>query len=89
MRKFDLSISAKVLLSAIANHSKNELCKSRAKMYLNPEESGVDIEMVKVIAKGEGSFMSACLSGDYSNAYRLADCSNRKALDTLNLSKLI
>lgn len=85
MRTFDLRISAKVMLSAVAEHSNNELCKGRAKMYLNPEESGVDIDMVRHIARGEGSFMSACLAGEFERAYRLADNSNRKALDTIKL----
>ena len=85
MNTLNLNIPAKVMLSAVAEHSKNALCKGRAKMYLKPEESGVDLDMVKHIARGEGSFMSACLAGEFDKAYRLADNSNREALDTIKL----
>lgn len=85
MNTLNLNIPARVMLSAVAERSNNELCKSRAKMYLKPEESGYDLDMVKCIARGEGSFMSACLAGDFEKAYRLADNSNREALDTIKL----
>ena len=71
-----LTDKSKELLESVARFSSNEICSARAKMYLNPPK-GVDVER---IAKGEGSFMSACLLGDFDLAYNLADGSNREAL---------
>lgn len=89
MDLLNLSNKSKALLNAVAKHSNNQLCKKRAEMYLNPLNSGVDLDMIKHIARGEGSFMTYCLKGDYKKAFYAADSSNRAALDTLKLEDLI
>lgn len=65
------------LLVAIANYSDNEICSSRARFML---DENVSLEDKKRVYQGEGSFMSAVIGGTFTEAYKKADGSNRKAL---------
>lgn len=65
------------LLVAIANYSDNEICSSRARFML---DENVSLEDKKRVYQGEGSFMQAVIGGTFTEAYKKADGSNRKAL---------
>ena len=64
-------------LVAIANYSKNDVCVSASLYYLSPD---ITRDEKKDNARGEGSFMSAILKGDFSLAINRASGSNYDAL---------
>ena len=71
--------TAVYLLETIALKSSNISCSSQARMMLESN----DLQTIKHIACGQGSFMSACQRGDIMKAIRLADSSNAEALEGL------
>lgn len=65
------------MLVAIANYSENEICRDRARFYLDEDNLVKDKEFMM---ENEGGFMTSVCFGDFTRAYRNADGSNRKAL---------
>ena len=65
------------MLRAVSMYSTNDMCKGRARMYLDEH---TDIDVKTSMRFGEGSFMSAVLRGDLLDAMRKADEGNYQAL---------
>ena len=65
------------MLRAVSMYSTNDMCKGRAMVYL---DEAIDVDVKASMKRGEGSFMSAVLSGDLLDAMRKADEGNYQAL---------
>jgi hypothetical protein len=65
------------LLVAIANYSTNDVCNSNARFFLAEDITAED-KLRRL--RGEGGFMSAVCKGDFAEAFKRADGSNRAAL---------
>jgi hypothetical protein len=65
------------MLRAVSMYSTNDMCKGRAMVYL---DEAIDVDVKASMKRGEGSFMSAVLSGDLLDAMRKADECNYQAL---------
>ena len=65
------------MLRAVSMYSTNDMCRGRAEMYLDED---TDVDVKASMKRGEGSFMSAVLSGDLLDAMRKADEGNYQAL---------
>ena len=65
------------MLRAVAHYSTNDMCKGRARVYI---DEAIDVDVKTSMRSGEGSFMSAVLSGDLLDAMRKADECNYQAL---------
>jgi len=75
--KFVTDFKGFTMLRAVSKYSTNDMCKGRARMYLDEH---TDIDVKTSMKRGEGSFMSAVLSGDLLDAMRKADEGNYQAL---------
>ena len=65
------------MLRAVSMYSTNDMCKGRAMVYIDED---TDVSVKASMKRGEGSFMSAVLSGDLLDAMRKADEGNYQAL---------
>ena len=65
------------MLRAVSMYSTNDMCRGRAMVYL---DQSIDVDVKTSMRRGEGSFMSAVLSGDLLDAMRKADEGNYQAL---------
>jgi len=81
-----LSYKAYTYLVAIANYSSNDHCSGRARFYLSKDYGFKEKSSTK---RGEGSFMSAILEGDFVLAHKRGDLYNRRALATALLNEEI
>lgn len=67
------------MLVAIANYSENDLCRSRAQWILEDNDEEV---LKQRVTSTDGGFMTAVYMGEFDNACRHSDVSNREALAT-------
>ena len=65
------------LLVAVANYSSNGVVNANARFLLSEDVSAED---KKRRLRGEGGFMTAVCTGDFAEAFKRADGSNRDAL---------